>query len=48
MRWLFLALIGAFIVGDAFGMQMSLITGFSVKNAILYSDRLHARVSVRR
>jgi hypothetical protein len=37
MRWLFLALIGAFIVGDAFGMQMSLITGFSVKNAILYS-----------
>jgi hypothetical protein len=37
MRWLFLALIGAFIVGDAFGLQMSLITGFSVKNAILYS-----------
>ncbi|MEJ0038417.1 MAG: O-antigen ligase family protein [Gammaproteobacteria bacterium] len=37
MRWLFLALIGAFIVGDAFGMQMSLITGFSVKNAILYA-----------
>lgn len=37
MRWLFLALIAAFIVGDAFGMQMSLITGFSVKNAVLYA-----------
>lgn len=37
MRWLFLALILAFIAGDALGMQMSLVTGFSVKNAILYS-----------
>src|SRR5690242_3922574 len=37
MRWLFLALIGAFIAGDAFGLQMSLVTGFSVKNAILYA-----------
>ena len=37
MRWLFLALIAAFIVGDAFGMGMSLFTGFSVKNAILYT-----------
>jgi hypothetical protein len=37
MRWLFLALILAFIAGDALGMQMSLFTGFSVKNAILYS-----------
>ena len=37
MRWLFLALIAAFIAGDAFGMGMSLVTGFSVKNAILYA-----------
>jgi hypothetical protein len=37
MRWLFLALIAAFIAGDAFGMGMSLFTGFSVKNAILYA-----------
>lgn len=37
MRWLFLALILAFIAGDALGMQMSLFTGFSVKNAILYA-----------
>jgi hypothetical protein len=37
MRWLFLALIAAYIAGDAFGMGMSLITGFSVKNAILYA-----------
>jgi hypothetical protein len=37
MRWLLLALIGAFIAGDALGMQMSLMTGFSVKNAILYA-----------
>ena len=37
MRWLFLGLIAAFIVGDAFGMGMSLFTGFSVKNAILYA-----------
>jgi O-antigen ligase len=37
MRWLFLALIAAFIVGDAFGMGMSLFTGFSVKNALLYA-----------
>jgi hypothetical protein len=37
MRWLFLGLILAFIAGDAFGMQMSLVTGFSVKNAILYA-----------
>lgn len=37
MRWLFLALIAAFIAGDAFGMNMSLFTGFSMKNAILYA-----------
>jgi hypothetical protein len=37
MRWLFLALIGAFIAGDAFGWQMSLMTGFSLKNAVLYA-----------
>src|SRR4051812_42333366 len=37
MRWLFLALIAAFIVGDVFGMGMSLFTGFSVKNVILYA-----------
>ncbi len=37
MRWLFLALIAAFISGDTFGMGMSLVTGFSVKNAILYA-----------
>jgi hypothetical protein len=37
MRWLFLALIGAFIAGDMLGMQMSLMTGLSVKNFILYA-----------
>jgi O-antigen ligase len=37
MRWLFLILIAAFIVGDVLGMGMSLFTGFSVKNAVLYA-----------
>jgi O-antigen ligase len=37
MRWLFLALIVVFIVGDVFGLQMSLLTGLSVKNFVLYA-----------
>jgi hypothetical protein len=37
MRWLFLGLVLALIAGDALGMQMSLFTGFSVKNAFLYA-----------
>src|SRR5688572_11969637 len=37
MRWLFLALIGAFVVSDIFGLSLSLGPGLSVKNAVLYS-----------
>ena len=37
MRWLFLLLIAAFVVGDIFGLGMSLMTGVSVKNALLYA-----------
>src|SRR5882757_258129 len=37
MRWLFLALIAAFIVSAVFGLGMSVATGFSVKNALLYA-----------
>jgi hypothetical protein len=36
MRWLFVLLIGAFIVGDVFQWSLSLATGVSVKNAVLY------------
>ncbi len=37
MRWLFFALIAAFIVGAVFGLGMSIATGLSVKNALLYA-----------
>ena len=37
MRWLFFALIAAFIVSAVFGLGMSVATGFSVKNALLYA-----------
>src|SRR5262245_56105700 len=37
MRWLFFALIAAFVVSDVFDLGMSLMTGFSVKNALLYA-----------
>jgi hypothetical protein len=37
MRWLFLALIGAFVIADVFGLGLSIATGLSVKNALLYA-----------
>ena len=37
MRWLFVLLIAVFIVSDVFGLGMSMATGLSVKNAVLYA-----------
>ncbi|MEJ1964042.1 MAG: hypothetical protein WDO56_21870 [Gammaproteobacteria bacterium] len=37
MRWLFFALIASFIIGAVFGLGMSVATGISVKNALLYA-----------